>query len=369
MKITNVDTVLLLADIEKPFKDATFSLFSREQAIVRVFTDEGIVGIGEASQFSRAAVSATREIVEKEFRPLLLGKDPFDVEKLWEKMYLESYLYGRSGAAIIAMSGVEMSLWDIMGKALNLPVYKLLGGKCRDKIKAYATGGFDAPTDKLAREFVGLVEEGFRAVKMKIGYDFDKDIERVKTVREAIGPDIDLMVDGNMSYTPRMAIHIARKIEKYDISWFEEPIPPDDIEGMVKIASSVDMPLAAGENNYTRYGFEDLISRRAVDIVQADVARSGGLLECKKIASMAHTAGILCAPHGFGHTVGLAANVHFVVSTPNGFMVEVDQMPDPFRDELLSEPIEVNHGYIDILDKPGLGVELNERALQKYSLK
>ena len=366
MRITNVDTLLLSADIGKPLKDATFSV-GREQAIVRVFTDEGIVGIGEACQF--VAVSAAREIVEKGLKPLLLGEDPFDVERLWQRMYLQSYLYGRSGAAIIAMSGVEMSLWDIMGKALNVPVYKLLGGKCRDKVKAYATGGFEISTEKLTKEFVGYVEKGFRAVKMKIGYDFGTDIERVKAVRGAIGHDIDLMVDGNISYTPQMAIRIGKEIEKYNISWFEEPIPPDDVDGMLKIASSLNIPLAAGENNYTRYGFKDLISRRAVDIIQADVARVGGFLECKKIASMADTYGILCAPHGFGHTVGLVANLHFIVSTPNGIMVEVDQMPDPLRDELLSEPVDVKNGYVDIPTKPGLGVELSEDALRKYSLK
>ncbi len=366
MKITDVDTILLSVPIKKQIKDATFSI-GREQVIVRVFTDEGIIGIGEACQF--IAISTTREIVEKGLKPLILGEDPFNVEKLWKKMYLQSYLYGREGAAIIALSGIETALWDIIGKVTKLPIYKLLGGCYRNKIKAYATGGFVLSKEELVNEIVGYLEKGFRAVKIKIGFNFKKDIERVKMVRDVIGNDIDLMVDGNISYSPASAILMAKRIEKYDIFWFEEPIPSQDIEGMLKIASAVDIPLAAGENDYTRYGFKELISRRVIDIIQADVARAGGFLECKKIASMADAAGIFCAPHGFGHIVGLAANIHFVASTPNAILLEVDQLPNPLRDELLVTPIEIKRGYVAVLEKPGLGIEINDDAVSKYSVK
>ena len=179
MKITDVDTILLSVPMKKPISDATFSI-GREQVTVRVFTDEGIIGIGEACQF--AAISATREIIEKGLKPLILGEDPFNVEKLWEKMYLQSYLYGREGAAIIALSGIETALWDIIGKATKLPLYKLFGGCYRNKIQANATGGFGLSKEELVKEILGYVEEGYRAVKIKIGFNLKKDIERVKMV-------------------------------------------------------------------------------------------------------------------------------------------------------------------------------------------
>jgi L-alanine-DL-glutamate epimerase-like enolase superfamily enzyme len=229
--------------------DATYTLPHRSAVLVKVATDEGIFGLGEAAYFGGPPL-ITRMIIEKELKEYLIGEDPLNIEKLWEKMYQRTIKHGRKGAVIASISGIDIALWDIKAKAAKMPLYKLLGG-CYEQIRAYASAGFYAEgkgLKELAEEMASYVEEGFTAVKMKIGrLSQDEDVERVKAVRQAIGDEIDLLVDANNVYTSYQAIKIARKMEAYDIFWFEEPVPAEDIEGSARVAAALDTPVAAGE--------------------------------------------------------------------------------------------------------------------------
>ena len=368
MKITRVEAMTLTCHLDKPIMDATYTLPHRSAVLVKVDTDEGLSGIGESAYFGGPPL-ITKTIIEKELQEYLLGEDPLNIERLWEKMYQRTIKHGRKGAVIASMSGIDIALWDIKARAAGMPLYQLLGG-CYQQIRAYASAGFYAEgkgLKELAAEMASYVKEGFTAVKMKIGRNQSEDLARVKAVREAIGDDIDLLVDGNNAYTAYQAIKIARKMEADNIFWLEEPVPAEDIEGSAQVAAAIDTPLAAGENEFTRYGFRDLILSKAIDIAQPDVTWCGGITEAKKIAAMASAWNIPCVPHSFSSAIALVANLHFSASIPNSMFQEFDRNYNPLRENLLQEPIRINKdGYIELMDKPGLGVELNQSVVKQY---
>jgi len=369
VKISKIEAMILTCQLDKPIMDATYTLPSRSVVLARVETDEGISGIGEAAYFGGPPM-ITKMIIEKELADYLIGEDPLNIERLWETMYQRSIKHGRKGAIIASMSGIDIALWDIKARSVGMPLYRLLGG-CYEKIRAYASAGFYAEgkgLKELAGEMESYVKEGFTAVKMKIGrVSQAEDVARIKAVREAIGPNIDLLVDGNNVYTSYEAIRMARKMEAYDVFWFEEPVPAEDIEGSARVAHAIDMPLAAGENEFTRYGFRDLIINQALDIAQPDTTWCGGITEARKIAAMASAWNITCVPHSFSSAIALMSNLHFSASIPNSMFQEFDRNYNPLREELLTEPVRINKdGYIDLPDKPGLGVELNEATVKKY---
>jgi L-alanine-DL-glutamate epimerase-like enolase superfamily enzyme len=369
LKIKKVEAMVLTCQLEKPIMDATYTLPHRSAVLVRVDTDEGISGIGEAAYFGGPPM-ITKMIIEKELADYIIGEDPRNIERLWEKMYQRSIKHGRKGAIIASMSGIDIALWDIIARSVNMPLYRLLGG-FHERIRAYASAGFYAEgkgLKELANEMASYVKEGFTAVKMKIGrVSQAEDVARIKAVREAIGPNIDLLVDGNNVYNAYEAIKMARKMEEYDVFWFEEPVPAEDLEGSAKVAAAIDMPLAAGENEFTRYGFRDLILHQAIDIAQPDATWCGGITEARKIAAMASAWNIACVPHSFSSAIALMSNLHFSASIPNSMFQEFDRNYNPLREELLTEPVRINKdGYIDLPGKPGLGVELNESTVKKY---
>lgn len=369
MKITRVEAMVLTCQMDKPIMDATYTLPYRSAVIVRVDTDEGLSGIGEAAYFGGPPM-ITKMVIEKELQDYLIGEDPLNNEKLWEEMYQRTIKHGRKGVIIAGMSGIDIALWDIKAKAAGMPLYRLLGG-CHEQIRAYASAGFYAQgkgIKELADEMASYVREGFTGVKMKIGrLSPAEDVDRVRAVREAIGDNIDLLVDGNNAYTSYQAIRIGRRMEEYNIFWFEEPVPAEDIEGSAAVAAALDTPVAAGENEFTRYGFRDLIINKAIDIGQPDVTWCGGITEAKKIAGMASAWNIYCVPHSFSSAVALVANLHFSASIPNSLLQEFDRNYNPLRENLLREPVWINRsGYIDLTDKPGLGIELDEAVVKKY---
>ena len=369
MKITRVEAMVLTCRMDKPIMDATYTLPHRSAVIVRVDTDEGLSGIGEAAYFGGPPM-ITKMVIEKELQDYLIGEDPLNNERLWEEMYQRTIKHGRKGVIIAGMSGIDVALWDIKAKAAGMPLYRLLGG-CHEQIRAYASAGFYAPgkgVKELAGEMASYVQEGFTGVKMKIGrLSPAEDVARVRAVREAIGDNIDLLVDGNNAYTSYQAIRIGRRMEEYNIFWFEEPVPAEDIEGSAAVAAALDTPVAAGENEFTRYGFRDLIINKAIDIGQPDVTWCGGITEAKKIAGMASAWNIYCVPHSFSSAVALVANLHFSASIPNSLLQEFDRNYNPLRENLLREPVWINRsGYIDLTDKPGLGIELDEAVVKKY---
>lgn len=375
MKIVDVKVHLMQAELEKPFGFSQWWFHRRGAMIVEVTTDDGLVGWGEAY----GPPEATGAIVEKLYKPLAVGKDPFQAGVLWEDLYNRFRDYGQKGVMIAALSGLDIALWDLMGKALGVPVYKLLGGAFRSEVAAYATGLYlkeaeDIPK-ALAREAECHVEAGFKAIKMKIGYGYERDVPYVKAVRDAIGPGAALMVDANHAYDASTAIKVGRSLEAFEIGWFEEPVPPEDIQGYIEVKKALSIPIAGGECEYTRWGFRELLSRRAVDIVQPDTCSAGGLSECKKIVAMASAWNTRYLPHVWGSGIALAANLHLIATIPPASMsanpiepiFEYDTTENPFRTELLVEPIIPHNGSLEVPQGPGLGIDVDRKVLVRYS--
>ncbi len=378
MKVTDVVCHVLQSKVERPFTSARGWLYTtRASCIVEISTDAGITGWGEC--YGPAAVNKT--IVDTQYRQRLVGRDPFDVEVVWEDLYNRVKDYGLTGMTIAALSGVDIALWDIIGKAVRKPIHKLIGGAHRTEVQAYATGLYFIDMDRLVEEAVeeahGYAEQGFRAIKMKIGLgDLKRDLARVQAVRDAIGPDVQLAVDANHCFTVPQAIRLGRMMEPLDLLWFEEPISPEDHEGYVEVTRALDMAIAGGENDFTRWGFRDIIARKAMDIVQPDVCAAGGISECRKIAAMASAHGVECVPHAWGSAIGLAATLQFIAALPDmppAFrpippMLEFEQTPNPLRDELAREPIRQVRGVVRIPDGPGLGIEVDRDALARWKV-
>jgi D-galactarolactone cycloisomerase len=364
------------APVERPFTSSRGWLYKqRGSCIVEIETSDGIVGWGEC--YGPSAVA--KAYIETQFAPRIVGRDAFDVEVIWEDLYNRIKDYGGKGMAAAALSGIDIALWDIVGKACGRPVHKLIGGAHRSEVTCYATGLYFIDMNRLIEEAVeearGYVDEGFTAVKMKIGLgDAKLDIRRVAAVREAVGGDIRLMVDANHCLTVPQAIRLGRELEKLDIEWFEEPISPEDIDGYVEVTRALDIAVAGGENEMTRWGFRDLVVRKAMDIVQPDVCAAGGISECRKIATLALAHGVECVPHAWGSVIGVAATLHFLAALPDqppSFrpvppMFEFEQCENPFRDLLAREPIVQKRGVVQVPTGPGLGIEIDRGILDRY---
>ncbi|MDR3634566.1 MAG: enolase C-terminal domain-like protein [Isosphaeraceae bacterium] len=346
-------------------RDAVFHV------LVRVTTDEGLTGLGAIGLGS----SAMAEAVERLLGPLVLGRNPFDVELLWELMYRSTLNIGRKGLILEAISGIDIALWDILGKATGQPVYNLLGGRTRDRIRAYASYLYaDRDLDRLANMARGYVAAGFTAVKMRFGYGphdgragMRKNVELVRTVRQAIGADVDLMADAYMGWTAQYAIEMIRLLDDYHLAWVEEPVLPDDLDGYARIRASTHTAIAGGEHEFTRYGFKELITRGCVDYVQLDVNRVGGVTEAKKVWALAAAFSLQVVPHSQNYH-----NQHLIMSHINSPLSEY--LPPDYRDgdtflsELFLGDAVARDGHITLSDKPGMGVELNEPVVAEYLL-
>ena len=379
MKITEVITHQLLVSVDEPFTSSRGWYYKTKGAlVVEIRTDTGLIGWGDC--YGPAAVN--RSIIDNVFKAVLIGRDPFDVEVLWEELYNKIKDYGLSGFSISSISGIDIALWDIIGKAVNQPIHKLIGGAFRTQLQAYATGLYFKDMNRLNEEAVeeanGYVAQGFKAIKMKIGLgSITKDIDRVAAVRDAIGADVQLMVDANHCFNVPQAIAIGRELQKLDIFWFEEPISPEDLDGYVEVTAKLDMAIAGGENEFTKFGFRRILERRAMDIVQPDVCAAGGITECKKIAALAQASSIQCVPHAWGTAIGLSATMHYLASlpftppclVPVPPMLEYEQTFNPFRDELSSADLTHKGGFVTVPNGPGLGIEINRDVLERYKVK
>jgi L-alanine-DL-glutamate epimerase-like enolase superfamily enzyme len=393
MKITDITTIQLNYPLERAVYDANYTMSTKPALLVEVRTDEGVTGIGEAAHFGGPLIS-TKVAIEEELKYHVLGEDPLHAERLWERMHQRSYKHARGGLIIAAISGIDIALWDIKGKVAGLPVYKLLGGYS-NVIPAYATGGFYAEghgLPELAKEMEEYIGRGFRAVKMKVGRNsslrggfnplramsergvcevsLEEDLERVEVVRKVVGKDALLMIDANGAWDVPTAIQMGHKFETYDIYWFEEPVSPDDIEGSARVAASVDIPIAGYETcSYGRFTFKQYIAARAVHFVQPDIAWSGGLTECIKIAHMASAWNLPVAPHIHGSAVAVAAGLHYLAAIPNGTLAEIVYPAHPLIGDLVGHVFDVNQeGEVRLPDKPGLGIELNPKIIEKYRI-
>ena len=327
---------------------------------LQVFTDEGITGIVPTQ-----GGALNKVLIEDLLKPYVIGEDPLNSERIWEKMYWGSLSSGRRGAAISAISAIDIAIWDLKGKILNQPVHKLLGGH-RDTVPAYGSSiNRNYTREELIKETTGYVKSGFKMIKMKIGgRDPNEDLERIKLMRETIGPNIDLAVDVNNGWSLTTAIRMAQKIERYDIYWLEEPILADEMDNLAKLADETSIPIAVGENHYTKWEFKELMEREAVEIVQADIGKCGGVTEFIKIAAMADAYGLPVCPHGSAYI-----SVPVVAAVPNGLFSEYIQgIHDPMG-QVFIDPIKARNGEVIPSNKPGFGIELNEEAIKRLKAK
>jgi L-rhamnonate dehydratase len=340
--------------------------------VTEIFTDAGHVGIGNAALSPRL----TKQCIDVYLKPLLIGQDPFDVEFLWQHMYRKTMAFGRKGVGMVAISAVDIALWDILGKATNQPVFKLLGGRTKRKIPVYASRLYSQPLDELGAETQKYFDEGYRAMKMRFGWGptdgaagMQKNVDLVRTVREVVGDGVDIMADAYMGWNLDYARRMIPLLEKFNLRWLEEPVIPDDMQGYVSLKAMNRIPIAGGEHGFTQYEFRDMLEARAVDYIQYDTNRVGGISQARKISTMAESFGVPVVPHA-----GQMHNYHLVMSSLNSPMAEFFPPVDvEVGNELFwyifdGEPSPVN-GEIDLRDDvPGLGLTIKEDALDRFSI-
>ena len=322
---------------------------------LELYTDAGIVG---------RSLPKASGLIEGLF-DRVKGENPFYVERIWDRMYRDNRKPVAKGPYIEAMGSVDIAVWDIIGKALDMPVYKVLGAH-KDKLRVYAAGGYyrdDKSTADLVKEMEGYVDEGFHAVKMKVGGESTRaDVERVRAVREALGPNIDLLLDANNKWKAYDAIRFGRMVEKFDPFWFEEPVVADDFQGCAEVKEALDIPVVAGENEYTIWGARDLVEHRSADILNLDTVKAGGITEHRKISALAAAYHIPVAPHGSPHMAS-----HLLASTPNALIMETyPGVQSRFNPALPLYP--VKDGHITMPQTPGLGIDPDPAMVKKYKV-
>jgi D-galactarolactone cycloisomerase len=338
-----------------------------QTVLVQVETDAGIVGIGEAH--APYAPEVAIAIVDRVLAPALIGQDPRAVDVLWEKMYSTMRLRGHStGFMTEAISGVDIALWDVFGKSVDLPIYQLLGGPYRKQVTAYASGIPGSTVEEQAANALRFVgERGFTAVKMSIGRrGLEEEMEAVAAVSEAISGRAHLLVDAHGAYDAYTAISLGREMEALGVYWLEDPLPPEDHAGYKMLSDALDMAIAAGETECNRYQFRDRLADRAVDILLPDVCRAGGISECLKIARLADAYNVPWAAHvSMGSPIHIAASLHLAAATPNFLICECPTFQNPIGDNLLKAPLACENGFFALPDGPGLGIELDPEAVAR----
>ncbi|MYC75174.1 mandelate racemase/muconate lactonizing enzyme family protein [Candidatus Poribacteria bacterium] len=362
MKITDVKTLVMGTS----WRNLTF---------VKVETDEGLTGISEVRMNNRT--DALVAYIDGAKRRHVIGSDPFNTEDLYQRLFRDDY--GRAGEIVATgISVIEIACWDIIGKALNQPVYRLLGGACRDKIKAYANGWYrvERTTEEFHAAAKRVLEKGYRALKFdpfgagyyELSYEEKlKSVELVEAVRDAVGPDVEILVEMHGRFSPYMAIEISAELEKFKPSWVEEPVPPDNIAALAKAAEKINLPVATGERLHNKYEYRELINLQAADILQPDITQTGGFLETKKIAAMGDMCYMTVAPHNVGGPVSTASALHFAACTTNFKIQEhFNDFSEAWVKEAATGCPEVIDGYFSLPNGPGLGMELNEELIAEH---
>ena len=370
MKITNVQAIRLKLPEISSAADGT-----QDDLIIIVETDEGITGYGEVD----TAPGPGKAIVDAYMshgtcyglREVVVGSDPFDYEQIWNNMWAKTYYYGRSGPVMHVMSGIDMAIWDIMGKSAGKPVHKLLGGSYVDKVRAYASALMPENKETVKKMVESYAAQGFTAVKFgwgPLGYDKHFDIELIRTARQAAGDHMEIMIDIGKRYRLKEAMYVAKALEQLNIYWLEEPLPAEDFTGYKRLTESTTLRIATGEEESGRLAFARLINETHVDVIQPDMSRCGGLTEAKKIATMAADQNILCVPHAFKTGVLVAASIHLIASIPHAPFLEFSVTESPLRKEFLVNPFKQKDGFVDVPQSPGLGIEINPDVIKKYGI-
>ncbi len=340
--------------------------------VVEIFTDNGLVGIGNAA----LAPQVTKQVIDLYLKPLLIGKDPWDIEFLWQHMYRKTMAFGRRGIGMVAISAVDIALWDLLGKSAKQPVYRLLGGRTKPRIPVYASRLYSVELNEVAGEAKRYKAEGYKAMKLRFGWGptdgaagMQSNLNLVRTVRETVGDGIDVMADAYMGWTLDYAKRMLPLLEPFNLRWLEEPVIPDDVHGYAELKSYGRIPIAGGEHEFTSYGFRDLLEARALDYIQFDTNRVGGLTQARKIAALAEAYSVPVIPHA-----GQMHNYHVVMASLNSPMAEYFPVVDvEVGNELFwyifnGEP-KAKEGFIDLDESvPGLGLTINEAALQQFEV-
>ncbi|HMJ23069.1 MAG TPA: L-rhamnonate dehydratase [Terriglobales bacterium] len=340
--------------------------------VVEVFTDDGLVGIGNAA----LAPQVTKQVIDLYLKPLLIGHDPWDTEFLWQKMYRKTMAFGRKGIGMVAISALDIALWDILGKSAKQPVYRLLGGRAKPRVPVYASRLYSIELSGLESEAKRYKKEGYQAMKLRFGWGpvdgaagMQHNLALVRTVREAVGDGIDVMADAYMGWTLDYAKRMLPLLEPFHLRWLEEPVIPDDVHGYAELKSYGRIPIAGGEHEFTAYGFRDLLEARALDYIQFDTNRVGGITQARKIAAMAEAYSVPVIPHA-----GQMHNYHIVMASFNSPLAEYFPVVDvEVGNELFwyifnGEP-KAKDGFIDLEENvPGLGLTINETALEKFEV-
>jgi len=340
--------------------------------VVEVFTDDGLVGIGNAA----LAPQVTKQVIDLYLKPLLIGRDPWDLEFLWQHMYRKTMAFGRKGIGMVAISAVDIALWDILGKAARQPVYRLLGGRTKPRVPVYASRLYSVELSELEAEAKRYKKDGYKAMKLRFGWGpadgaagMQRNLALVRTVREAVGDGVDLMADAYMGWTLDYSKRMLPLLEPFHLRWLEEPVIPDDLHGYAELKSAGRIPIAGGEHEFTAYGFRDLLEARALDYIQFDTNRVGGITQARKIAAMAEAYSVPVIPHA-----GQMHNYHVVMASLNAPMAEFFPVVDvEVGNELFwyifdGEP-KAKDGFIDLDERvPGLGLTVNEAALAQFEV-
>ena len=375
MKISKIIPYVLNEDLEKEFFFSQWEYSNRKICIVKIICDDGIFGWGEAYGPAPVVKESINYIKQN-----IIGMNPLESDVIWSTLFRRVHDYGRSGVFVSAISAIDIALWDIKGKYHKLPVSTLLGGSYREKIRPYATGLYFSDsktlTDDLCNEALEYVNEGFKSIKMKVGLNLKDDIANVKAVRNAIGPDIELMIDSNHAYSYEEALKLSKKLEDQDIKWFEEPLSPEFYDQYSEFKSKSLIPVAAGECEYLRYGFQKLLDKNCVDFLQMDICSCGGLTEAKRISALSSTKGVKVIPHTWGSGIAFYTAINFISNLEpipgrlynEDAYIEYDRTENKIRENIIKDNIIMKDGYISVNDKPGLGVDVDETYLNEIKI-
>lgn len=339
---------------------------ARQMCLIEVRTDNGLIGFGSCSDAYDLDVVAS--IINKVLQPEFIGRDPFQTERMWETLYYGSLIrtLGSRSVGIACLSGVDIALWDIKGKALGIPLYQLFGGFAQEAVRPYASSlPWHLTPVAAVEEARRLAREGFTALKLKIGANSETELDIIEAIRQAL-PDMDILVDADMAFRVDNAIRFAREMEPFGIYWFEEPLSIDDIDGHVRLSQSTDVRIATGQHLYTRFPFRELMAAQGIQVAQADVARAGGFTEVRKIAGMAASFNALWAPHTSGDIITTVANLHLVAATANAPIMELDITYNPLMTDLAPDTLRWKDGLLLPPDRPGLGIEPNMDWVRRH---
>ena len=368
LKISNVDVIKLTYPLKEEAYDATARWRTFNLDLIKVTTDDGLVGLADIAPLQNGDLTIFETVIKKRLEKLVIGENPYNLEKIWRKMIgkgSSAYALGNKGIIVSAASAIDIALWDIVSKSFGTPLYNLLGGKFREKIMVYPSFMGYVPSYMLDE----VKKQGFKAIKFKVGFDVERDFEEVKRVRDALN-EFKIMLDGNQGYELYQAIEFAGKIKNLEIEWFEEPINVYNIKDLEILAEKTHIPIALGENYYSLYEFSDVITTGIVNVIQPDMNHGGGLTQIRKIASIAECYDVKFAPH-LHSIIGFVAGLHMLASLPNAYVAEypIYGKKWAFRDEFIRNCVKIEDGYATLICREGIGVEYNESLIEQYKVK